>query len=126
MAHAERRSEQNRRGLILRGGGFFAAVRAAHMAAAVLILAGGYAQAGSNLSPAGYPDPQCGEQPEPPVRPDQFRFRAELDVYNEQVTAFNKAEERYVACIQAYVQNAVSDIAEIRKKIDQAVASARR
>lgn len=99
--------------------------KAAGVVIAVLMLTAESGHAGSNLAPAGYPDPQCGEQPRPPDRPDQFRFRAELDAYNERVSAFNAARKRYVLCLQSYVDNAASDILLIRQKIDAAINAAR-
>lgn len=77
------------------------------------------APAGSNLG-QGYPSHQCGEKPEQPQRPEKFSSRAELDAYNEQVVAYNTAMERFVLCLQSYVDNAASDIRAIRDKIESA------
>lgn len=70
---------------------------------------------------ADYPAHQCGQRPERPQRPDKFRDRAELDAYNEKVFAYNAAMEKYVECLQAYVDNAASDIRAIREKIEAAL-----
>lgn len=78
---------------------------------------------GSNLG-QDYPAHQCGGMPEQPQRPEKFRTRAELDVYNEQVHAYNAAMERYVSCLQSYVDNAASDIRAIREKIESALEAA--
>jgi hypothetical protein len=76
--------------------------------------------AGSNFA-QDYPTHQCGERPEQPQRPDKFRSRAELDAYNEHVNAYNAAMERYVSCLQGYVDNAAADIRAIRDKIEAAL-----
>lgn len=79
-------------------------------------------RAGSNLE-QDYPAHQCGQKPEQPQRPEKFRDRTELDAYNEKVHAYNTAMERYVACLQSYVDNAASDIRVIRDKIEAALES---
>jgi hypothetical protein len=78
------------------------------------------AVAGSNLD-QDYPAHQCGEKPEPPQRPDKFRYRAELDAYNEKVHAYNALMEQYVICLRSYVDNAASDIRAIRDGIEAAL-----
>ncbi len=78
------------------------------------------APAGSNLTQA-YPAHQCGVMPERPQRPEKFRDRAELDAYNEKVTTYNEAMERFVECLQSYVNNAAADIRAIREKIEAAL-----
>ncbi len=81
------------------------------------------AAAGSNLA-QGYPEHQCGERPEPPERPEKFRDRAELDAYNEQVTAFNAEMEQFIGCLQSYVDDAAADISDIREKVKAALEEA--
>ncbi|MDX1514454.1 MAG: hypothetical protein R3174_12010 [Gammaproteobacteria bacterium] len=98
----------------------------AAVALSLAFAAPGAVHAGSNLDQGAYPDPQCGERPVPPERPERFRFRAELDQYNARVAAFNAAEERYVRCLQAYIDNAADDIKLIRRKIELAVESGKR
>ncbi len=80
------------------------------------------ALAGSNLE-QDYPIHQCGDKPEPPQRPEKFRYRAELDAYNEKVHAYNALMEQYVVCLQSYVDNAASDIRAIRDKIEAVLES---
>lgn len=82
-----------------------------------------YASAESNLQ-KDYPAHQCGERPEPPERPEKFRYRAELDAYNENVNAYNAAMEKYFGCLQSYVNNAASDVRAIREKIQAALEAA--
>lgn len=77
----------------------------------------------SNLQ-QDYPAHQCGERPEPPERPEKFRYRAELDAYNEKVNSYNAAMDKYVSCLQSYVNNAASDIRAIRQKIEAALQAA--
>lgn len=76
--------------------------------------------AGSNLA-GGYPVHQCGDRPLPPERPDEFRTREELDAYNEKVHDFNASMERYIDCLQNYVDNAAADIRLIRETIKAAM-----
>lgn len=90
------------------------------VALSLLVAAPLPALAGSNLS-GGYPEHQCGERPVPPERPEEFRTRAELDAYNEQVHEFNASMEQYVDCLQTYVDNAAADIRTIREKLESAL-----
>lgn len=83
------------------------------------------AVAGSNLE-QNYPAHQCGERPDQPQRPDKFRYRAELDAYNEKVHDYNAAMEQYITCLQSYVDDAASDIRAIRDKIEAALEAVKR
>lgn len=126
MAEYEKERRLNRLLSSRRNFFHFHAGSAAILVAALFLIVSRPGYSGSNLAPAGYPDPQCGEQPQPPKRPEQFRFRAELDAYNKQIAAFNAGEKRFIECIRAYVENAAFDIQAIRRKVDAAVESTRR
>ena len=97
------------------------ATETVRLAALITLVAfGTCAVAGSNL-PAGYPDPDCGERPETPNRPEKFETEEAIVEYNGKVDAYNAAMEQLFECVREYVINATSDIEQIRKQSRDAV-----
>ena len=86
----------------------------------VLVASGTCAAAGSNL-PHGYPVPDCGERPEIPERPEKFETEEAIAEYNAKVDAYNATMEQLVECVREYVNNAASDIEQIRKRSRDAI-----
>lgn len=73
--------------------------------------AGAMVYGGSNLSYFGYPEHTCRK----PYKPYSFTTQSEVDSYNYDL-------ERFVDCVQEYVDNADSDIKRIRERVDEAIA----
>ena len=68
----------------------------------------------------------CGARPTPPSRPAAFRTEAELADYNTAVDIYNDTMERWIGCVQEYVDGAAADIERIKARMREAVAEANR
>lgn len=80
--------------------------------------------AGSNFEGGSYPEPDCGEQPTLPARPEAFEVEADVVEYNQKVEKYNALMEAYVRCAQRYVDNAAQDIRTIKAKSNVVVEQA--
>ena len=100
-------------------------MRIALFAAALALLVHGSAVAGTNLGSSGSPDPDCGERPNPPERPDAFKDNDEIRKYNKAVKEFNAEIKVYTGCVQAWVDNATDDMKLIRAAIQRALEQAK-
>lgn len=78
----------------------------------------------SPLGPDGYPPHACEARPTPPARPAEFRTETELASYNAAVEHYNTGMERWIGCIQHYVDGAAADIEQIRARMREAIAEA--
>ncbi len=91
-----------------------------------VLSAGPAAAEDGQLGPAGYPPMDCGARPTAPSRPAAFRTEAELADYNAAVDIYNDTMERWIACVQDYVDGAAADIERIKARMREAVAEANR
>ena len=90
------------------------------------LLTGSAAANDGLLGPGGYPRMDCGARPAPPERPAEFRTEAALAAYNAAVQRYNDSMERWIGCVQDYVDGAAADIERIKARMREAVAEANR
>ena len=91
------------------------------LAALIALVAFGMCGAAASNLPDRYPDPDCGERPEIPERPEKFETEEAIVEYNAKVDAYNATMEKLVECVREYLSNATSDIEQIRKRSRDAV-----
>jgi len=93
------------------------------VAVMLVIWPAGAAFGQGNLA-AAYPGPRCGARPSAPVRPKAFKDNDQISTYNAEVRRFNSDNEKYVTCVQRYVDAAAEDIRLIRARVKAAIREA--